>query len=274
MNQAIIYYLHVVFECAAICMLKILLAFFKEDFLEAKNTDTQNTEVRIDAYQPWEELNRNEPHFSGIRESFTISELTSAGPALSKVRTEDNDLTTNSGTGKEAVGQRITITGKVTDEDGTPVSGALIEIWQANAAGRYTHELDSWNAPLDPNFKGYGNCITDEDGNYRFTTVRPGAYPWKVETNEWRPAHIHLSIMGPTLSSRLVTQIYFSDDPLFELDSIFQGLSEELRSRVICQYDHSLTERDWAMGYRFDIVLRGTKATPFETKNKHEGGLQ
>ena len=217
---------------------------------------------RVDAYEPWEEITRNEPALSSITEPPTLSMVTGPGPALAAVRPEDSDLTTNAGTGGEAMGQRIIITGRVLDEDGQPVPGALIEIWQANAAGRYTHKLDSWNAPLDPNFVGKGRCLSNEQGVYRFLTVRPGAYPWKVETNEWRPAHIHLSVIGPSLASRLVTQLYFRDDPHFPLDSIFQGLPEDERPRVICQYDHSLTEPDWAMGYRLDIVLRGPFATP------------
>jgi protocatechuate 3,4-dioxygenase, beta subunit len=228
----------------------------------------QGDPMRINPYEPWEDVTRNEPALSSIEEPLTLSILTGPGPALSAVRPEESDLTTNAGTGQEAMGQRIIITGRVVDEAGNPVPGVLIEIWQANAAGRYTHELDSWNAPIDPNFVGKGRCLTDEHGVYRFLTVRPGAYPWKVETNEWRPAHIHLSLMGPSLASRLVTQLYFADDPHFPLDSIFQALSEEERSRVICQYDHSLTERDWAMGYRFDVVLRGPFATPFETHDE------
>jgi protocatechuate 3,4-dioxygenase beta subunit len=234
--------------------------------------DGQATSTRTDPYEPWEEITRNEPALSSIDEPLTLSEVTSPGPALGAVRPEDSDLTTNAGTGQEAMGQRIIITGRVVDEQGNPVPGVLIEIWQANAAGRYTHDLDSWNAPLDPNFLGKGSCLSDEQGIYRFLTIRPGAYPWKVETNEWRPAHIHLSLMGPSLTSRLVTQLYFPDDPLFPLDSIFQALPEEERPRVICEYDHNLTERDWAMGYRFDIVLRGAYATPFEEDHNHEGG--
>ena len=226
--------------------------------------------TRNGAYEPWEELTRNEPALSGIDAPLTLSTITGPGPALGAARPEDSDLTTNAGTGGEAMGQRIIVTGRVLDAEGKPVPGALIEIWQANAAGRYTHELDSWNAPLDPNFLGKGRCLSDERGVYRFLTVRPGAYPWKVETNEWRPGHIHLSVMGPSLASRLVTQLYFRDDPHFPLDSIFQGLAEEERDRVICEYDHSLTEPDWAMGYRFDIVLRGPFATP--VIDDHEGG--
>lgn len=227
---------------------------------------------RVDAYEVWEEVTRNEPALSSLDAPLTLSVMTGPGPALRAILPDDSDLTTNAGTGQEAIGQRILITGRVLDERGEPVPGVLIDIWQANAAGRYTHELDSWNAPMDPNFTGRGRCFSDEQGVYRFLTIRPGNYPWKVETNEWRPAHIHLSIIGPSLTSRLVTQMYFANDPLFPLDSIFQAIPEEERARVICQYDHSLTEPDWAMGYRFDIVLRGPKATPSEKDHDHQRG--
>lgn len=229
---------------------------------------------RVDAYEPWANVTRNEPAMSSIDLPLSLSMITGPGPALAAVLPEDSDLTTNAGTGEEAMGQRIIITGRVLDEAGEPVPGALIEIWQANAAGRYTHKLDSWNAPIDPNFVGKGRCLSDDQGVYRFLTVRPGAYPWKVETNEWRPAHIHISVIGDSIASRLVTQLYFQDDPHFPLDSIFQELPEDERQRVICEYDHSLTERDWAMGYRFDIVLRGPFATPSidDGDGDNEGG--
>lgn len=230
------------------------------------------TSERVDAYEEWEDVTRNEPNLSSIGHPLTLSVLTGPGPALSAILPDDSDLTTNAGTGQEAMGQRIIVTGRILDENGEPVPNVLIDIWQANAAGRYIHDLDSWNAPLDPNFVGRGRCFSNEHGVYRFLTIRPGAYPWKVETNEWRPAHIHLSIMGPSIASRLVTQLYFADDPHFPLDSIFQALPEEDRERVICQYDHNLTERDWAMGYRFNIVLRGTNATPFETDDHDQQG--
>ncbi len=237
--------------------------------MNAATSPAGSTESRS-AYEPWEEVTRNQPSLSEVDEPLTLSELTSPGPVLSAARPEDNDLTTNAGTGQEAIGQRIIIAGRVLDEHGEAVPGVLIEIWQANAAGRYTHELDSWRGPLDPNFLGKGSCVSDEQGWYRFLTIKPGAYPWKDETNEWRPAHIHLSVMAPSLAARLVTQLYFPGDPLFPLDSIFQAIPEEARERVICRYDHDLTERGWAMGFRFDIVLRGSRATPSEPD--HEGG--
>ena len=225
------------------------------------------------AYQPWEEITRNEPKLSGIQGLLTLSSLTSPGPALSVVLPDDDDLTTNAGTGQEAIGQRIIVAGRVLDAEGAPVPDVLIEIWQANAAGRYTHELDSWRGPLDPNFKGTGRCTTNAQGEYRFLTIRPGGYPWKDETNEWRPAHIHLSFMGPSLATRLVTQMYVPGDPLFPLDTIFQSIPEGARERAICRYDHGLTEPGWAMGFRFDVVLNGAQATPFEAgDHAHQGG--
>jgi protocatechuate 3,4-dioxygenase beta subunit len=200
----------------------------------------------------------------------TISELTGPGPVISGVTPEDADLTTNAGTGSEALGQRIIVTGRVLDEDGLPVPHTLIEVWQANSAGRYLHRRDSWPAPLDPNFLGLGRCLTDESGDYRFLSVRPGAYPWLNHPNAWRPSHIHFSLLGPGLTSRLVTQMYFPDDPLHELDPIMCSTPEAARPRLIAAYAHDVTEPEWALGYRFDIVLGGPHATPFEPPRKSE----
>jgi protocatechuate 3,4-dioxygenase, beta subunit len=194
----------------------------------------------------------------------TLSEVTGPGPALAESAVEDADLTTNAGTGEEAIGERIVVAGRVFDSDGSPVPNAIIEIWQANAAGRYIHEGDQHPAPLDPNFTGEGRCLTDEDGSYRFFTVKPGAYPWRNHTNAWRPAHIHLSLFGPAFVSRLVTQMYFPGDPLHDMDPILGAVEEGLRPRLIASYDHEVTIEEWALGYRFDIVLRGADATPFE----------
>lgn len=194
----------------------------------------------------------------------TLSEVTGPGPALAEIRPEDADLTTNAGTGTEAMGERIIVTGQVRDEDGSPVPGALIEVWQANAAGRYTHAGDQHPAPLDPNFTGQGRCLTDESGTYRFLTIKPGAYPWRNHPNAWRPAHIHFSLFGPALVTRLVTQMYFPSDPLHELDPIMASVAPDARQRMIADYDHGVTEPEWALGYRWDIVLRGPDATPFE----------
>jgi protocatechuate 3,4-dioxygenase beta subunit len=204
------------------------------------------------------------PHLPLIDVPLTLTELTGPGPAISACTPEDADLTRNAGTGGEAIGQRIIVTGRVLDEEGAPIPRTLIEIWQANAAGRYLHRNDSWPAPLDPNFLGIGRCLTDEDGVYRFLTIRPGAYPWRNHPNAWRPSHIHFSLFGPTAASRLITQMYFPGDPLHALDPIFNAVPEPARPRLIAAYDHDVTEAEWALGYRFDVVLRGPDATPFE----------
>lgn len=162
------------------------------------------------------------------------------------------------------LGQRIVVTGRVLDEDGRPVPNTMIELWQANAAGRYIHKKDLWDAPIDPNFTGMGRAITDEAGRYRYVTIRPGAYPWGNHDNAWRPAHIHLSLFGPTFATRLITQMYFPDDPLIELDPIANAVPMPYRQRMVSRFDIAMTEPSWALGYRFDIVLRGHAATPME----------
>lgn len=192
----------------------------------------------------------------------TLSETTGPGPIWSALSAEDADLTTNAGTGGRAIGARTIVTGRVLDEEGTPVPGTVVEIWQANAAGRYMHPSDGYDAPLDPHFIGAGQCRTDADGNYRFTTIRPGPYPWRNHPNAWRPAHIHLSLLGPALATRLVTQLYFPDDPLQAIDPIFQSIPAHARPRVIARYDHDVTREMWALGYRFDIFLRGPRVPP------------
>ena len=176
------------------------------------------------------------------------------------IREADNDLTRqHSG---DPQGERIIVTGRVVEEDGRPVPNTLVEIWQANAGGRYRHEGDQHPAPLDPNFSGAGRTLTDADGKYEFLTVKPGAYPWKNHPNAWRPAHIHFSLFGRAFSSRLVTQMYFPGDPLFEFDPIFQSVRDpEARMRLVARFELGLTQPEWALGYRFDIVLR---RTPFE----------
>jgi len=172
----------------------------------------------------------------------------------------DKDLTRQHA--GEPQGERIIVTGRLVEEDDRPVRNALVEIWQTNAAGRYRHEGDEHPAPLDPNFSGAGRTLTDADGRYEFVTVKPGAYPWKNHPNAWRPAHIHFSVFGRAFSSRLVTQMYFPGDPLFAHDPIFQSVRDpKARERLVAQFDLELTRPDWALGYRFDIVLR---ATPFE----------
>ena len=193
----------------------------------------------------------------------TLSELT--GPAFGHdaVRDSEDDLTRQHA--GQPLGERIIVSGRVTDEDGRPVGGTLIEIWQANAAGRYIHVADQHPAPLDPNFTGAGRVLTDAEGRYRFTTVKPGAYPWRNHPNAWRPAHIHLSLFGPSFLTRLVTQMYFPSDPLFAFDPIYQSIPDETaRERLVSRFDLDITEPEWALGYRFDIVLRGRDATPTE----------
>ena len=164
-------------------------------------------------------------------------------------------------------GQRIVVSGRALDEAGRPVTETVIEIWQANAAGRYVHAKDDWDAPLDPNFTGAGRVITDGEGRYRYVTIRPGAYPWGNHVNAWRPAHIHLSLLGPSFAQRLVTQMYFPDDPLVEIDPIANAVPLPYRHRLVCRFDLATTVPAWAIGYRFDIVLRGRAATPMETSH-------
>jgi len=193
----------------------------------------------------------------------TLSELTGPVYGHEAVRPEDTDLTRQHA-GKP-LGERIIVAGRVVDEDGRPVANTLIEIWQANAAGRYIHVGDQHEAPVDPNFSGAGRALTDADGCYRFTTIKPGAYPWRNHHNAWRPAHIHFSLFGPSFLSRLVTQMYFPGDPLFAYDPIFQSIPDPAaRERLVALFDIDTTEAEWALGYTFDIVLRGRGATPFE----------
>jgi protocatechuate 3,4-dioxygenase, beta subunit len=216
-------------------------------------------------YAAYQSTIRRAPSMPLIDVPLTLSELTGPGPAISAVTPEDADLTRNAGTGGEAIGQRIIVTGRVLDEYGAPIPHTLIEVWQANAAGRYIHKRDDWPGPLDPHFLGIGRCLTDANGVYRFLTIRPGAYPWKNHPNAWRPAHIHFSLFGPAWTSRLVTQMYFADDPLFFQDPIFNAVpTDTARQCLIAQYDHEITEQEWALGWRWDIVLGGAAATPFE----------
>jgi protocatechuate 3,4-dioxygenase beta subunit len=157
--------------------------------------------------------------------------------------------------------------GRVLDEDGRGVPNTLVELWQANACGRYVHVVDQHPAPLDPNFTGAGRAVTDAQGNYRFVTMKPGAYPWGNHHNAWRPAHIHFSVFGHAFVSRLVTQMYFPNDPLFPFDPIFNSVTDEkARLRMVSEFDLDTTEPGWALAYRFNIVLRGRNATPMENK--------
>ena len=194
----------------------------------------------------------------------TLSELTGPAYGHESIGELDHDLTRQHA--GEPLGERIIVTGQVTDSAGHPVRSALIEIWQANAAGRYLHEIDQHPAPLDSNFTGAGRCLTDDEGRYRFITVKPGAYPWRNHPNAWRPAHIHLSLFGRAFTNRLVTQMYFPGDPLFELDPIFQSVRDpKARARLVCGFDLETTVPEWALAYRFDVVLGGPTQTPMES---------
>jgi protocatechuate 3,4-dioxygenase beta subunit len=187
------------------------------------------------------------------------------GPVFGRIpiRPGDADLTRQHR--GEPLGERIIVTGRVLDSDGAPVRNTLVEVWQANAAGRYVDPADEHPAPLDPNFTGAGRCLTDDHGRYRFTTVKPGAYPWQNHPNAWRPSHIHFSVFGPELGSRLVTQMYFPGDPLLRFDPILQSVPDQHgRDLLVAAFDLDITEPAWALGYRWDIVLRGRAATPAE----------
>jgi protocatechuate 3,4-dioxygenase beta subunit len=194
-----------------------------------------------------------------------LTEVTGPLFGADRVQPGDDDMT--QWDGGEAVGQRVIVHGRVLDSDGRPVPDTLLEMWQANAGGRYRHADDQWPAPLDPHFSGLGRTATDADGHYAFTTIKPGAYPWKNHHNAWRPAHIHFSLFGRAFTQRLVTQMYFPDDPLFFQDPIFNSVPDEkARRRMVASYDHEATTDHWALGLRWDIVLRGTAQTPFESE--------
>jgi len=192
-----------------------------------------------------------------------LTEVT--GPALGpgRIGEFDNDLT--KGHEGEPQGQRIIVTGRLLDGDGRPIRDSLVEVWQANAGGRYRHTGDRWPSPIDPNFDGAGRTLTDGDGRYTFTTIKPGAYPWKNHDNAWRPAHIHFSVFGSAFTQRLVTQMYFPEDPLFSQDPIFNSIPDEKeRQRMIARFDLDRTEAEWALAFQFDIVVRGREASVFE----------
>jgi protocatechuate 3,4-dioxygenase, beta subunit len=193
----------------------------------------------------------------------TLSEIT--GPLFGHDDIADTDIDLTHQYPGEPLGERIVVSGRVCDDVGQPVSNTLIEVWQANAAGRYRHFKDNHPAPLDPNFSGAGRTLTDADGFYRFVTIKPGAYPWLNHDNAWRPAHIHFSLFGYAFATRVVTQMYFPGDPLLELDPIYQSVRDErARKRLVAWLDLETTQREWALGFRFDIVLRGREATPLE----------
>ena len=218
--------------------------------------DYQSTVLRAPA-RPLTEL----PH--------TLTEVT--GPLLGEGRVGefDHDLTRQHA--GEPLGERIIVHGQVLDGDGRAVPHTLVEVWQSNAAGRYSHDLDRHPAPLDPNFTGVGRCLTDAEGRYRFITVKPGAYPWKNHHNAWRPAHIHFSLFGRAFTQRLITQMYFPGDPLFEFDPVLNSIRDPAaRARLVSSFDLSETVPEWALGYRFDIVLSSRDETPMEDEEGEE----
>jgi protocatechuate 3,4-dioxygenase beta subunit len=195
----------------------------------------------------------------------TLSEITGPVYGHERVGELDHDLTRQRE--GEPLGERMILHGRVLDGDGRPVRNTLVELWQANSAGRYNHDVDRHPAPLDPNFYGAGRCMTDDEGRYRFITVKPGAYPWRNHENAWRARHIHVSLFGPAFATRLVTQVYFPGDPLFYQDPIFHSVRDaKARERMISDFDLSETVPEWALAYEFDIVMRGREATPMENQ--------
>ena len=207
------------------------------------------------------------PKRAPVRLPHGLTEVT--GPLLGAERVTAGDADLTNRHHGEPLGERMILTGRVLDSDGRPVPDTLIEIWQANASGRYAHGVDDHPAPLDPNFDGAGRCMTDSLGRYRFVTIKPGAYPWKNHLNAWRPQHIHFSLFGRAFTQRLVTQMYFPGDPLFAQDPIFNSVPDpKARQRLVCQFDLEVTEPEWALGYRWDIVLRGREATVFERESE------
>jgi len=191
----------------------------------------------------------------------TLSELTGPIFGHDEVKPSDADLTKQHK--GEPIGERIIVGGRVLDENGRPVPHTLVEVWQANAAGRYPHRVDQHNAPVDPNFSGAGRALTDAEGRYKFITIRPGEYPWRNHYNAWRPAHIHFSLFGPAFATRIVTQMYFPGDPLLDYDPMYLCVPDEkARKRLVSIFDWETTVPEFALAYKFDIVLRGRDETP------------
>ncbi|HEX5477939.1 MAG TPA: protocatechuate 3,4-dioxygenase subunit beta [Burkholderiales bacterium] len=214
-------------------------------------------------YPPYASTAKRHPTQPLVVVPQTLSEITGPVFGYGEVKPADNDLTRQH---KGApMGERIIVSGRVLDENARPVPQALVEIWQANAAGRYPHRVDHHDAPLDPNFSGAGRTLSDAEGRYRFVTIRPGEYPWRNHYNAWRPAHIHFSLFGQAFVTRLVTQMYFPGDPLLPYDPMYSCIADEsARARLIAALDWETTQPEQALGYRFDIVLRGRDATPVE----------
>lgn len=216
-------------------------------------------------YPPYKSTVRRAPSQPLIQLPGPVTDLAAPLFGYLPIGDADNDLTRQHA--GEPIGERMILAGRVVDEDGRRVPHTLVELWQCNAAGRYLHALDDHPAPLDTNFSGAGRTLTDGEGRYRFVTIKPGAYPWRNHQNAWRPAHIHLSLFGTSFVSRLVTQMYFPNDPLLAHDPILQSIPDErAQQRLVSRFDLDLTEPEWALGYRFDIVLRGRDSTPFEAR--------
>ena len=216
-------------------------------------------------YPPYRSTIKRSPTKPLVLLPHTLSEITGPVFGTDDVKPGDSDLThQHKG---DPLGERIVVSGRLQDENSKPIANALIEMWQCNASGRYRHVVDDHDAPLDPNFTGWGRVLTDAQGNYRFLTIKPGAYPWRNHYNAWRPAHLHFSIFGLGLVQRLVTQMYFPGDPLLAYDPMYNSVADEkARQRLISQFDWERTIPDTALAYRFDMVLRGREDTPFETR--------
>jgi protocatechuate 3,4-dioxygenase, beta subunit len=218
-------------------------------------------------YPPYASTVKRSPREPLLPIQASLSELTGPVFGYERIRANDWDLT-KQGEG-DPIGERIVVTGRVLDANARPVPHTLVEIWQANSAGRYPHPRDNHNAPIDPNFFGAGRTLTDAQGRYRFVTIKPGEYPWRNHYNAWRPAHIHFSLFGPSFATRLVTQMYFPGDPLLEYDPMFTSVPDPLaRERLVSTFEWEHTIPEQALGYRFDVVLRGRDETPFEDGRK------
>jgi len=214
-------------------------------------------------YPPYASTVKRAPSQPLVVLPWTLSEVTGPIFGYERIRANDFDLTKQHA--GQPIGERIIVSGRVLDANGRPVPHTLVEIWQANAAGRYPHPRDQHNAPTDPNFTGAGRTLTDEHGRYRFVTIRPGEYPWRNHYNAWRPAHIHFSIFGPAFATRLVTQMYFPGDPLLEDDPMYNSVPDErARKRLVSSLDWETTIPEQALGYKWDIVLRGRDETPMD----------
>ena len=214
-------------------------------------------------YPPYASTVKRSPTQPLVRLPTTLSEVTGPLFGFEIIKANDFDLT-KQGNG-DPIGERIVVSGRVLDANARPVANTLVEVWQANAAGRYPHDRDQHNAPLDPNFPGCGRTLTDDQGRFRFVTIRPGEYPWRNHHNAWRPAHIHFSLFGPAFATRLVTQMYFPGDPLLDYDPMYLSIADErARQRLISTFDWETTIPETALGYKFDIILRGRDGTPMD----------